>query len=171
VADASLQSHEEIRLNNALWVAAILALCLGGYCFLRFRLQRRVEAEWEERHPRSAFRYCGRTLAFYEASHGNQVEFLDVDGYCYLWYPGNSDIVVGRWRSDGLSIYFRYGINTFNPVTGIVGGQWEPCPIEAWTTSIVEDIVGDALQLKNPYVLGRHPRMRSIRELSSFGGE
>jgi hypothetical protein len=158
-------------LSNTLIAIAALALCVGSYCIVRFRQQRKLDAEWEERHPRSAFKYCGRTLLFYENSHGNQVEYLDVDGYCYLWYPGNSRVLVGRWRSDGVFIYFRYGTNTHNPVTGVIGGRWEPCPIAYWSTSIVEHVPGDALDIKKrmPFVLRDHPPIRSIGELRAFG--
>jgi hypothetical protein len=166
-----LCTQKEINLSNELLTITMLALCVGSYCILRYRQQRELDAAWEERHPRSAFKYCGRTLLFYEDSHGNQVEYLDSDGYCYLWYPGNSGIVVGRWRSDGATIYFRYGINTFNPVTGIIGGRWEPCPIDFWSASIVEDVPGDAFKIKKriPFVLTRHPPIRSIGELRTFG--
>lgn len=158
-------------MSNGLLAIAMLALCVGSHGILRFRQQRKLDVQWEERHPRSDFKYCGRTLLFYEGSHGNQVEYLDSDGYCYLWYPGNSCILVGRWRSDGAFIYFQYGTNTYNPVLGVRGGQWEPCPISFWSISIVEDVPGDALNIKKrmPFVLRDHPPIRSIGELRAFG--
>ena len=107
------------------------------FWLLQYRKRIKLDAEWEKRYPRAAFRYCGETLLFYEHSHGNQIEFLDPNGYCYLWYPGNSIILVGRWRANEKCIFFQYGINTFNPVTGVLGGHWEMCPIDAWSVSIV----------------------------------
>ncbi len=152
-----------------LLAVALLFLFVGSYCFLLYRRQCKLDAEWEERYPRSKFAYCGRTVIFYEPSHGNQVEYLDSDGYCYLWYPENTRIVVGRWRSDDSYIYFRYGFNTFNPVTGIVGGRWEPCPIDGWSTAIVEDFPNDPLGITKriPFVLMRHPQccMRMLQLL------
>ena len=160
----------ETRLNNYYLLSIlIIVLCLGLFCFLRYQKQKKLDAEWEERYPRATFRYCGKTLLFYEDSHGNQIEFLDPNGYCYLWYPGNTIILVGRWRTDTSSIYFQYGSNTFNPVTSVIGGRWEMCPIDAWSVSIVEDVAGDTLEIRRsiPFVLKRNPPIRSIYDLRS----
>jgi hypothetical protein len=149
-------------------LAVGIVLFLG--CFIFWR-RRKLDKAWEGRFPRSAFAYCGRTLLFYDRPHGNQVEFLDSDGRCYLWYPGNTAVVVGRWRSDGECIHFRYGINTYNPVTGVIGGRWEPRFIDLWSMSIVDDAPGDPLGIKKriPFVLERHPAISSIEELKSMG--
>ena len=147
----------------------IIALSLGIFWLLQYRKRIKLDAEWEKRYPRAAFRYCGETLLFYEHSHDNQIEFLDPNGYCYLWYPGNSIILVGRWRANEKCIFFQYGINTFNQVTGVLGGHWEMCPIDAWSVSIVEDVAGDILEIKKsiPFVLKRNPPIRSLYDLRS----
>lgn len=146
----------------------IFAVCLLSIGILWCWMQHKNETEWEKQHPRTAFRYCCKTLLFYERSHGNQIEFLDSDGYCYLWYPGNSGICVGRWRADDTFIYFRYGINTYNPITGTIGGSWEPFQFNRWSNSIVEDVDGDVLGLKKrmPFVLTRDPPISSIYDLN-----
>jgi hypothetical protein len=96
-----------------------------------------------------SFEFSGKTLLFYDLAHGNQLEFLDPDGKCYLWYPGNPGVVVGHWRLDGEYILFQYGSNTYNPVTDTQGGRWEPTPLEVWTANIVDaqpdDVFGLAL--------------------------
>lgn len=148
-------------------LGVILALACYGYVRSRSRRQGALDAAWEARHPRAAFEYCGKTLHFYGDSHGNQVEYLDPDGRCYLWYPGNTVVVVGRWRCDESRIYFRYGYNSYNPVTGVIGGQWEPCPVALWSLSIVEAVPGDILGLARrlPFVLKPHPAVRSLLDL------
>jgi len=146
-----------------------LVVALGLYSYVRVRKQRALDADWETRHPRAIFAYCGQTLHFYEPSHGNQVEYLDPSGRCYLWYPGNPVVLVGRWRCDESRVYFQYGGNTYNPVTGVFGGRWEPCPITLWSASIVEAAPGDILGLERglPFVLKPHPAIRSLREALS----
>ena len=154
-----------------IFIVSILALplCLGVIFAIKHRNANRQNAEWEKRHPRAGFKYCGKTLLFYEPSHGNQIELLDGDGRCYLWYPGNDIIVKGRWRIDESNIYFQYGGDTFNPVTGVTGGRWEACPVAAWMVSIVEDVAGDILNIKKhfPYILERNPPIRSLSGLES----
>jgi len=146
-------------------------LVLGCYGYVRSRRQRALDEAWEAQHPRAAFEYCGKTLHFYEDSHGNQVEYFDPAGRCYLWYPGNPVVLVGQWRCDESHIYFRYGYNTYNPVTGLIGGRWEPCPLALWSTSIVEAVPGDILGLERrlPFVLKPRPAIRSIRDLAASG--
>jgi hypothetical protein len=152
-----------------LLVLFVIASCLGLIWFVLYRKRLKLDAEWEVQHPRAKFRYCGKTVLFYEYSHGNQIEFLDPDGYCYLWYPGNPIILIGRWRTDEFNIYFQYGTNTFNPVTNITGGSWERCPVDAWSVSIVEAVHGDILEIAKriPFVLNRDPAITSLHELRS----
>jgi hypothetical protein len=156
----------EIGSVATVLVGVGLVLILSLDRFLRSWKQRRLDAAWEARHPRAEFIYCGQTYHFYEPSHGNQVEYLDSDGRCYLWYPGNAVVLVGRWRCDESRVYFQYGVNTYNPVTGAIGGQWESHAIALWSVSIVESVPGDILGLKRglPFVLKPRPAFRSLRE-------
>ncbi|MGL6073545.1 MAG: hypothetical protein ACRC8S_05205 [Fimbriiglobus sp.] len=103
--------------------------------------------EWEQKHPRSAFEYCGKTLEFYNDSHGRQVEYLHPNGKCYLWYPTNTEVIIGRWKVDDISIYFKYGTDTYNPVTGVVGGGWERAYLVYWSDNITQVFEGDPLDL------------------------
>jgi hypothetical protein len=112
------------------------------------------------------FEYSGKTVLFYDVHHGNQLEFLDVDGRCYLWYPGNPGIVPGQWKAHGKSIAFRYGSNTFNPVTGVTGGGWETTPIDRWSSTIVDAQPGDICRLATglPYVLFDHAGLKTVQD-------
>ncbi|MEP1613403.1 MAG: hypothetical protein ABJL72_15950 [Roseobacter sp.] len=61
--------------------------------------------------------------------HGTQVEYHASDGAAYLWYPGNHRIVVGEWKIEAEQgskpkKCYRYGTNTYNPVTKRRGGKW-----------------------------------------------
>lgn len=148
-------------------IILIIALRVGIRYFLEHRKRTKSDAEWERRFPRAAFRYCGKTLLFFDLSHGNQIEYLDPNGYCYLWYPGNYIILVGRWRIDESNIYFKYGSNTFNPVTTIVGGNWEKCHVVLWSISMVDEMTGDIFELTEriPFVMKPFPRMNSLNEI------
>ena len=62
--------------------------------------------------------------------HGTQVEYHAPNGKAYLWYPGNSQIVVSDWeirpsQHKNPQLCYRYGTNTYNPVTDTRGGKWE----------------------------------------------
>lgn len=62
--------------------------------------------------------------------HGTQVEYHAANGTAYLWYPGNRRIVVGEWKIEAIKsskpeLCYRYGPNTYNPVTRRPGGSWK----------------------------------------------
>jgi hypothetical protein len=127
----------------------------------------KLAIEMEEPCTEPAFPFSGKTLLFYTQSHGNQVEFLDFGGRCYLWYPGNRSVVPGYWRINEGVIFFRYGLNTYNPVTGVLGGRWEPAQIDFWSLNIVDAQPGDVCSLATgsvPHVLRRHPGFRTVHE-------
>ncbi len=71
----------------------------------------------------------GNTHWIYDVFHGTQVEYNAPDGRTFLWYPGNTRILPGRWEvRKGFivpELCFLYGTNTYNPVTGLRGGKWE----------------------------------------------
>jgi hypothetical protein len=124
--------------------------------------QPRVSAADDER---SSFKYRGKTVLFYDPSHGNQLEYYDPNGRCYLWYPGNRGVVAGEWRVEGEYLCFRYGTNTYNPVTREHGGDWERTLLRRWGTDIVDAAPGDVCGLATeriPYCLSRHPAFQSV---------
>ncbi|WP_254513914.1 hypothetical protein [Anatilimnocola floriformis] len=123
----------------------------------------------EKEFPRADCKYCGKTLLFRSPGHGNQIEYLDQDGYCYLWYPGNTVILTGKWRIDETSIYFQYGTDTYNPVTNVHGGGWEEQSFDEWSNDIVDQETGDLFGIKRglPFVLAADPPLNSLRELLS----
>jgi hypothetical protein len=154
-------------LNPYLLAIGIGVLVLGlAWFWQRSRLAKH-DAEWEAKFPRTSCKYCGQTLLFYSPGHGNQIEYLDPDGRCYLWYPGNSVILVGKWRIDESSIYFQYGSNTYNPVTDVQGGGWEGQPINVWSRDIVDHVSGDILGIQRtlPFVLSADPPLTSLSDL------
>ncbi|MFT3765155.1 MAG: hypothetical protein QM820_06515 [Minicystis sp.] len=113
------------------------------------------------------FRFHGKTVLFYDTSHGNQVEYYGEGGRCYLWYPGNRVVLAGEWRVDEEFLYFRYGKNTYNPVTGQRGGGWERARLRGYGANVVEAVEGDPLNLADrglPYRLLPHPPLQSIAE-------
>jgi hypothetical protein len=67
----------------------------------------------------------GYTNMSHDAGHGTQVEYLSPGGSAWLWYPGNSVILPGKWKRSGENICFAYTANSYNPVTGHKGGDWE----------------------------------------------
>jgi hypothetical protein len=115
------------------------------------------------------FRYSGKTVLFYDPSHGNQIEYYDPGGRCYLWYPGNRAVVAGDWRMEGEFLYFRYGTNTYNPVTNLQGGDWEQTLLRKWARTIVDAAPGDIFGLATgciPCRLFPQPRLRSVHDAS-----
>jgi hypothetical protein len=109
----------------------------------------------------------GKTVLMYDASHGNQVEFYDKDGNCFLWYPGNTVPVRGRWEARGDQICFQYGPNTYNPVTRERGGHWDCAPVATWSVHVVDTVPGDVfgLSTKLPAKLPAQPKFDSVAQL------
>jgi hypothetical protein len=106
---------------------------------------------------------ANRTIMTYSVGHGTQVEYSTANGRTFLWYPGNTRTVSGEWKveerdvqlpgSDGVTarkvtlICYRYGANTYNPVTNQRGGAWECRPAERDFRLIVESVQGDVFGL------------------------
>lgn len=89
----------------------------------------------------------GYTTMTYSPGHGTQVEYYANDGTNYLWYPGNRVVLPGNWKRDGADLCFRYGGNTYNPVTGHNGGGWECMPYKLQLTVVVDQAKGDIFGL------------------------
>jgi hypothetical protein len=96
-----------------------------------------------------------KTHMTFSAGHGTQVSYLRSDGVEFLWYPGNAVVVRGKCDivehpSDPLGyadICFQYGANTYNPVTGRMGGDWECRLAHAFARSTVDRSDGDVFGL------------------------
>lgn len=122
------------------------------------------------------------TIASYDDAHGLQVSYHTADGWVYLWYPGNEQVLAGEYKvsradmgvqlsgrsmTDLDRLCYRYGPNTFNPVTGRVGGQWE-CTIGVVAAlSYTERMRGDPFRLAVrravPFVLPKaRTRLQSL---------
>ena len=87
----------------------------------------------------------GSTNMTFDPGHGTQVEYLAADGGAHLWYPGNSVILHGQWKKQGTGYCFKYGPNTYNPVTHVYGDKWECEPNGVYTSGLVEQAKGDPL--------------------------
>ena len=88
------------------------------------------------------------TYMMYGPQHGTQVEFLSSEGEAFLWYPGNRVILAGRWKRERSNVCFAYDGNTYNPVTGHIGGTFECMPFALYQSGIRERIAGDILNLE-----------------------
>jgi len=103
------------------------------------------------------------TAMTYDAGHGTQIEYTSADGKTYLWYPGNTRIVPGRYKIDNMTLpldsrpnspmvslaamCFRYGANSHNPATGRKGGDWECLPLSIYADRRREVRKGDIFGL------------------------
>lgn len=117
--------------------------------------------------------FANKTYMTSYSGHGTQVEYLRSGGAAFLWYPGNTIVVRGNWkvevRDAGALICFRYGRNTYNPVTRKRGGQWECMGTARQASLIVEsaraDVFGLAKGSAVPFVLSRE--RATIQELKA----
>lgn len=107
--------------------------------------------------------YQGHTVVYFDPSHGTQVEYYDAQNRSYLWYPGNTRIVTGDWKievdaNQQNRICHRYQTNSYNPVTGVRGGNWECTNLAFQQSSIQTRLAGDPFGLASgavPYVFKR----------------
>ena len=114
------------------------------------------------------------TRMTYDSFHGTQIEYSTAGGKTYLWYPGNPVILPGAWKTEteqtvSISeggkkfaalfgvICGRFGANTYNPATGVVGSQWECEPAGKSELRTVDrrdgDVFGLAQSKAVPFVL------------------
>jgi len=107
----------------------------------------------------------GKTNMSFDPGHGTQVEYLQASGGAYLWYPGNKIVLPGRWKMEAgtptepAQICFRYGPNTYNPVTHVYGDVWECERVAVYAAVLAEQTKGDVFGLAHrgtvPFVLQR----------------
>jgi hypothetical protein len=100
----------------------------------------------------------GTTVLFYNQAHGVQVEYYTKNGRSYLWYPGNSRSLAGKWKKemDGKLICFSYPSNSYNPVTKERGGDWKCRLTRNFERHVTQTCKGDVFRLasgKIPFVL------------------
>ena len=90
------------------------------------------------------------TVHSFGGGHGNQYEYLAANGKTALVYPGNLAPLKGEWQISGSGrevsrICFRYGANSYNPVTGQSGNAWECTKLWNYLYhQAIEIIPGDA---------------------------
>ena len=110
--------------------------------------------------------FANRTLMTYDRGHDTQDEYYDNAEHSWLWYPGNKIVLPGMWKMQGASLCFNYGPQSYNPMTGQVGG-WECEPLSLQKQCVVEIVKGDVFHLKGagrvPFIL--KPARTSIARL------
>jgi hypothetical protein len=109
----------------------------------------------------------GYTQMINDGRHGTQIEYLTEGGKAFLWYPGNSNVLEGRWKREGQDICFAYGENTFNPVTGHQGGGWECMSFDMYWRVVEERMPGDlfALQGRGAVPFRLDPKRTTLEKL------
>ena len=95
----------------------------------------------------SAASLANKTQQSFSPGHGMQIEYLAADGGAWLWYPGNTKVLPGQWKSEGADICFRYGKNSYNPVTKHKGGGWECGSVKVYSQTLVTSTKGDVFGL------------------------
>ena len=102
--------------------------------------------------------FACKTRISFTQGHGTQVSYTHLDGTNFLWYPGNTVILPGKWRleprtapaqpsRERANICFSYPDNSYNPVTGVVGSRWQCMPAEVLHRVTVDSADGDVLGL------------------------
>ena len=131
--------------------------------------------ERDQKVPTSKLRnfISNRTIKTYNRRFNTQIEFHSADGRTFLWFPGNRRIVKGWWkverrtRSSPFSrkkysvatLCYRYGPNTYNPVTKESGGKWKclypGVVFKTKTSKRNGDVFGLSRRTTVPFVLQR----------------
>ena len=137
--------------------------------------------------PELEARITNTTNHSYSHLHGNQIAYHSADKKAYLWYPGNSRIVVGEWKvkhgsryrsiqvktTKGLMnrkfaaplICYRYGKNTVDPTMTKLVGEWSCGSFTLSQDLTVEDHIGDIFKLSQrlfvPFVLTGEGEMKT----------
>lgn len=126
-------------------LAATLALSACGSLYVSY-----PQAKAMADDPAIARRYLSNTTVnTWDAYHHHQYEYLAADGTTELLYPGNMAPLPGQWEIEGAgefhaNICFRYGADSWNPVTRQGGDGWE-CSnlLEYLYDTVVEIYDGD----------------------------
>lgn len=105
---------------------------------------------------------ANRTYLSFSGAHGFQVTYLAAGGASHLWYPGNQQALKGAYKRDTIggrdAMCWRYGAQTYNPVTKQGGGKFACQSMELTRKTVVAQLRGDPFGLatgKLPYRLAR----------------
>ncbi|AUQ73999.1 hypothetical protein PhaeoP71_01122 [Phaeobacter piscinae] len=106
----------------------------------------------------------GVTYLHWDKGHGYQVSYYS-EKHVWLWYPGNRAALRGDWVQELVAgeyyLCFTYPHSSYNPVTGVVGGQKE-CQLQTVLGGALEGaLAGDVYNLSSgmvPYVLRKDKR-------------
>ncbi len=95
----------------------------------------------------AAPKLANKTYYFYGPGHGSQVEYYDAKGRNWLWYPGNRIVLPGRWKAEGDRLCFKYTPNSYNPMTGASGSNWECTTASGFEKEVKDVVAGDVFGL------------------------
>jgi len=106
--------------------------------------------------PEAREYYVCKTRVSFSPGHGTQVSYMNSEGAIFLWYPGNTVVLPGRWRIEEVTVAkqphaalcFQYGANTYNPVTKERGSKWNCLPADLWARTTVDRADGDVFGLR-----------------------
>jgi hypothetical protein len=171
-------------------VTALLTVVAAGWAALGTAYSQSPPTIWQvPKKPMTTseareFLSCKTRMSFMQG-HGTQVSFTAPDGKVFLWYPGNRVVLSGQWEvrlraissRSTLSIYaeicFRYGTNTFNPVTGTAGNTWGCMPADLLASLTTDSADGDLFNLHQrpvpAFVLS--PEKTSLKQLEERAGQ
>ncbi|WP_029041523.1 hypothetical protein [Cucumibacter marinus] len=158
-----------IRFSRAALAVLVIAILTG------ISAATPAQAESLQQQLRAIERQHWDTTSMSYSPHGTQVEYLSRRGRAYLWYPGNTGMVKGRFKIDVMHlpvdktpnsplyslvvICFKYGANTYNPITKTRGGDWECMPYSFYRDADRDIVSGDPFRLSKrrnvPFVLSR----------------
>ncbi len=137
-----------------LWSAAALAVALGH-----------AASAWAQ-HSDEGGPFAHHTFLFSHPDYVIQIEYLDGEGGAYLWYPGESAVILGSWRvSDEEEICFVYDAAPSAALDGPPAGEWACQPLEEHWPEIREKRAGDPFDLQSgavPFVLRFDDDFRSF---------
>lgn len=146
-------------LNGVAGFAVILLIaCSGGKGENSNPVAKRA-ADDGLRYPSAGVAFLHR-----DKGHGYQVTYYG-EKHVWLWYPRNTHALRGDWVQEHVAghyyLCFTYPSSSYNPVTGVIGGQKECQSQAVLEDALVGAIAGDEFNLSSgsvPYVLRRDKR-------------
>ncbi len=137
---------------------------LASVCVLLLCACASPSSQKEEVFVSESYPAAGITYLHWDKGHGYQVTYYS-ERHVWLWYPGNRAALRGDWVQELVAgeyyLCFTYPHSSYNPVTGVVGGQKE-CQLQTVLGGALEGaLAGDVYNLSSgrvPYVLRRNKR-------------